>query len=158
MEEFNKLITAIAAATIWYLLIILVKVVLAIGYNHILNKDRFRLVPVCLKVVAGATATEILRVIRALPFMIITAWYIVDHFGISSRLVITMIVGLIISAWAADSITAYGAMGIPLIVGDFVRWARATGTAETVEASQALLGEIKQLIKEAKSNGATAEN
>lgn len=148
----TQMIASIVGSIVWYLFITLVMAVVAIFYNHVLNQDRWRLIPVCLKVVAGTTITEILRVTRSLPFVCIAAWYIANSLGIDGSVIILLITSLMIAVWTTDSILGYAATGIPLIWGDMLRWARAIKMRESAELPERVLKEMDERTAKDRGN------
>jgi len=143
----GNLMINIVVATIWYLFITTIMAVLATAYNHLLNQDAERAIPVCFKVVAGVVATEILRVLGLQPLIIFAAIYMIDLLKLDGGITVALIVALVDVVWTINAILSYGAMGIPLIIGDMIRWANVRKRNQAAESSEHSEQELRKLIE-----------
>ena len=144
--EGMKMVEAVIIAGLWYIIITLAMAVLATAYNHLLNQDGERAIPVCFKVVAGVVATVILDALRFQPLAIFAAIYVTDLLKLDGGPTVVLIVALVDMVWTANAILAYSAMGIPLIIGDMIRWANARKRNQVADSSAVLAQQIEQII------------
>jgi len=112
----KELMDKMLAATLWYILITILGIAAAIGYNSwIDNKNREKYqIPSSILTSFGVAGVEIMRVIRSAPL----AWLVVDY---CNSLDVVSVVGLFIAWYTVDAITAYSLTGLVMIGGNLHR-------------------------------------
>ena len=95
-----------------------------------------RVIPTSFLVVLGVASTEIFRLIRASPVL-----YMFPH--LSDWLDVPRLLAI----WTLDALTAYAATGLPMVIGDIRREARAQQEARTRATERA-----KRVVQEAQDS------
>lgn len=86
-----------------------------------------RVVPTSLLVAAGVAATEALRVMR----WAVILWAVLQGRGIGGEIIGLALLALL-ALWLLDTLTSYGAVGLPMIRGDLAREARMEAERVTI--------------------------
>lgn len=132
------------AALLWYAMATVAATVGARAYNRwIAARSTSGLLPTSVQVAVGVAGVEAIRVVRALPVMIVVA--VACGWGALAGLLIT--VGLVV-----DGLIGYAAAGGPMIAGDLQREALARHAAEA-QATERLV----RLAREARDAADASE-
>lgn len=104
------------AMILWYILVTMLGVVAAYGYNSWIDNrchEKYRM-PSSVLTSFGVAGVEVMRVIRSAPLI----WYVAGRFDFPDPV---SIVSLFIAWYTVDVVTAYGTTGLVMILGNIRR-------------------------------------